>query len=128
LWAVRAGDAVFQPPTVVGDRVLFGSRDGHLYVVRADTGAGVLKVNLGGPVVAPPAVAGDRVYVATVGGVLRCLNLADGAERWAFDLGRQAGTVPVVVAGVRAAGGRVYLAAELTNPGGGMAAIYCLDE
>ncbi len=128
LWRFDAKDAVFQQPTVDGDRVYFGSRDGNLYAVRADTGGLVYRVPMGGPVVAPPAVADGKVYAVTVGGKLRCLDAADGRERWAWDAKQGRPVKPVVLAAVRAVGGRVFVAAELKTGAGGAASLYCLQE
>jgi outer membrane protein assembly factor BamB len=128
VWRFDAQDAVFQQPTVDGDRVHFGSRDGNLYAVRADTGELVYRVPMGGPVIAPPAVADGKVYAVTVGGRLRCLDAADGRELWAWDLKERTGREPVVLAAVRAAGGRVLVAAEVQTGAGGTASLYCLQE
>jgi outer membrane protein assembly factor BamB len=126
LWRFDAGDAVFQQPAVVDDRVYFGSRDGHLYAVAVASGELIYRVPMGGPVIAPPAVADDKVYAVTLGGLLRCLDAADGRELWRFDLKERTRADPLVVAGVRVAGGRVYLAAELRIGGVGLASLFCL--
>jgi outer membrane protein assembly factor BamB len=126
LWRVPTADAVFQQPTVAGDRVYFGSRDGHLYAVRADTGDIVYKLPMGGPVVSPPAVEEGKVYAMTVGGTLRCLAAADGAEVWRYDL-RPTPTAEVLAFGaVRTGGGRVYVAAEVKAGDTSTACLYCL--
>ncbi|OWK46363.1 PQQ-binding-like beta-propeller repeat protein [Fimbriiglobus ruber] len=126
LWTVPAADAVFQQPTLDGDRVYFGSRDGNLYAVHADSGAVLYKVPVGGPVISPPAVADGVVYVAAMNGHVRGLAAADGRELWHIDLANKTKTEPLVVAAVRASRGRVYVAAELQTGAGGMATIYCL--
>jgi outer membrane protein assembly factor BamB len=82
---------------------------------------------MGGPVIAPPAVADGKVYAVTLGGLLRCLDAAAGRELWRFDLKERTQADPLVVAGVRVAGGRVYLAAELRIGGVGMASLFCLQ-
>ncbi len=127
LWRVPAGDAVFQQPTLDGDRVYFGSRDGHLYAVRADSGDALYKVPVGGPVIAAPAVDAGAVYVATTGGVLKAFDAADGRERWAYDLRRGHPVEPIVYGAVRAAGGRVYVAAEIKTGAGSVATLYCVQ-
>jgi len=128
LWTARAGDAVFQRPTPDGERVYFGSRDGHLYAVRQDTGDVVYKLPMGGPVIAPPTMVGGRVYVVTTTGLLRCLAADDGREIWYFDLKAVTNADPLVVAGVRVHQGRVYLAAEIRLGDVSLAVLYCLEE
>ena len=128
LWTARAADAVFQQPTLDGDRVYFGSRDGHLYAVRQDSGEVVYKLPMGGPVIAPPAVADGRVYVATTAGLLRCLAAADGRELWRFDVRKATDAEPLVFAGVRVHKDRVYLATEVQTGAGSLAILYCLEE
>jgi len=126
-WRFDAKDAVFQQPTVDGDRVYFGSRDGNLYCVRADDGGQVYQVSMGGPVIAPPTVADGKVYTVTVGGLLRCLDAADGRELWVWDLKAHVKFEPLVFGAVRAIGGRVYVAAEIQTGSGGSACVYCLE-
>jgi outer membrane protein assembly factor BamB len=72
-------------------------------------------------------VVDDKVYAVTLGGLLRCLDAADGRELWRFDLKQCTKADPLVVAGARVSGGRVYLAAELRIGGIGMASLYCLQ-
>jgi outer membrane protein assembly factor BamB len=128
LWRFDAEDAVFQQPTADGGRVYFGSRDGNLYAVDAVSGELVYRVPVGGPVIGPPAVSGGKVYVISVGGRLVCLSAADGRELWDWDVRRGRPVEPVVLAGVRVSGGRVYVAAELKTGAGSAAVLYCLRE
>lgn len=127
LWRFDAKDAVFQQPTVDGDRVYFGSRDGNLYVVKADDGQLVYRVPMGGPVIAPPTVADGEVYAVTVDGKLWCLDAADSRELWGWDLKARVKFEPLVFGAVRVAGGRAYVAAEIRTGAGGSACVYCLE-
>jgi outer membrane protein assembly factor BamB len=126
-WRFDARDAVFQQPTVDGDRVFFGSRDGNLYCVRAEDGSPVYEVPMGGPVIAPPTVAGGKVYAVAVNGTLKCLAAADGRELWNWDLKARVKHEPLVLAAVRVAGSRVFVAAEIQTGAGGSASVYCLQ-
>lgn len=58
---------------VAGDRVYFGSADGHLYVLDLK-GTLVQKIDLGSPVLASPAVSGGRLVIGTDKGVVYCLG------------------------------------------------------
>lgn len=125
LWTVRAGDAVFGRPAVVGDRVVVGSRDGRVYGVAAD-GAVAFTAPAGGPVVGGPAVVGGRVYVVSVAGRVTCLDAATGREDWRHEL-VPAGRAAQVYAPPVAAGGRLYVAAEVALAESPVATVFCLE-
>jgi outer membrane protein assembly factor BamB len=59
-------------PVIVGDRVVFGSDDGRLYLVDLGSGEEVWSTTLGEAVTASPAVAGGRVVIGSEDGVLYC--------------------------------------------------------
>jgi outer membrane protein assembly factor BamB len=125
LWSFGAGNAVFGRPTVIGDRVIVGSRDGNLYGLTPD-GREAFRVPMGGPVVAGVTAAGGRVYAVSVAGRIVCVEPADGEVRWAHELGRPGVTVnafgvPVV------AGRRLYVAAEMTTDQTGIVTLFGFD-
>jgi outer membrane protein assembly factor BamB len=128
LWRFDTSDAVFQRPTVEGDRVYFGSRNGQLYSVRADTGQLVYQVAMGGPVIGPPTVVEGKVYAVSVPGIVKCLAAGDGRELWTWDARQGRPFEMLVLAGVRVVGGRIYVAAEIQTGAGGAATVYCLKE
>jgi outer membrane protein assembly factor BamB len=127
LWTFPCGDAVFGRPVVLGDRVLFGSRDGNLYAVSLD-GKELFRVPVGGPVIAAAAAGGGQVFAASVPGRVVCLDPADGREVWRHDLART-GIEPYVYAPIVAAGSRLYVASELRTPGAssGIVRLSCFD-
>jgi outer membrane protein assembly factor BamB len=125
LWRVDVPDAVFGRPTIAGERVVFGCRDGWLRGLSFD-GREVFRIDMGGPVMAPPAAAGDLVYAVSVGGRIVCANAADGREQWRFELsGRGAG--PVVYAGPAIAGRRLLVAGEMVVGQQGVICLHCFE-
>jgi len=111
LWTVAVPDAVFGRPTVAGERVIFGSRDGYLRGLTFD-GEEVFRLDLGGPVLAPPAAVGDVVYAASVPGRVVCVNAVEGRELWRYELGERGGE-PSVYAGPCVTGDHLFIAGEL---------------
>jgi outer membrane protein assembly factor BamB len=127
LWTFPAGDAVFGRPAVLNDRIVFGSRDGHVYGVSFD-GRELFRVAMGGPVIAGLADGGGLVFAVSIPGRVACIDPADGREVWRHELAAP-NVTPQVYAMPRVAGGRLYLAAELRTAGSevGIVALYCFE-
>lgn len=104
-WKVRTDEHVHTAPVVVGDTVLFATRDGTVSAVDADeraidwTFSGVGQP--GGPL-PTPAVDDCTAYFATSGEGLFALDVRDGRLRWRTPEIRSA-SAPAV------AGGTVYV-------------------
>lgn len=125
LWMFPVADAVFGRPAVVGERVVFGSRDGNLYGLTFD-GKEAFRIPMGGPVMAPPVVDGGRVYAVAVPGRMTCVNAADGRELWRYEL-NQRGSEPRVYAGPRVAGRRLFVAGEMMAGQAGVICLHCFE-
>ena len=70
VWSHRAGGGIDSAPVVADDRVVIGSQDGRVSMLRFDTGEQVWSYLVGSPVSAPTAVVdGWIVAVAEDGGV-----------------------------------------------------------
>jgi outer membrane protein assembly factor BamB len=82
LWSSTTGDNIATRPVVANGTVVFGSEDGHIYGLDADTGGPLWRVAADGAVVSSPAVHGGLVVVADESGVVRALDPLDGNERW----------------------------------------------
>jgi eukaryotic-like serine/threonine-protein kinase len=83
-WKFPTGDRVVSSP-VCQDKVLyFGSDDGNIYAVDAETGRQIWKRTAGGPVPSTPAVASGTVYAGSFDGKFYALNAQTGAIRWKF--------------------------------------------
>ncbi len=90
-------------PVVVGDIVLFGSRDGSVWAFNAVSGALLWQYNTDGYVDASPAVADETVYVPSVDGKLYAFDLNNGEDPlWTYSTGYKDMSSPVVY------GGKVY--------------------
>lgn len=111
LWTVAVPDAVFGRPTIAGNRVIFGSRDGHLRGLTFD-GKEVFCLDLGGAVMAPPAAVGDVVIAVSVPGRIVAVSAGDGRELWRYELSQRGGE-PSVYAGPCVAGKQIFIAGEL---------------
>jgi outer membrane protein assembly factor BamB len=84
-------DVFLSSPVVAGGTVFFGSGDGHLYAVDADSGALRWKFATMDVVHASPAYAKGVVYVGSWDSRFYAVDAATGAEKWRF----QAGEDPV---------------------------------
>jgi outer membrane protein assembly factor BamB len=67
---------------VEGDRVVFGSYDGHVYALEAASGKLVWKRDTQGAVVSTPALVGDRVVVGNRSYDLLGLDARTGEPAW----------------------------------------------
>ncbi|MHC1480611.1 outer membrane protein assembly factor BamB [Frateuria aurantia] len=84
--ATRYPDAYYSAgPVVVGDQLLVGTLDGHVYSLDAKTGEERWHAELAGEVLSAPAVAGDQVIVRTEDGRVYSLNRNTGVREWAND-------------------------------------------
>src|SRR5690349_16858950 len=86
-WASATSGAVESSPAVVGGVVYIGSDDGHVYALKAATGARLWAYDTGAPVVSSPAVSGNVVYVGAGNGTVYALRAATGARMWSRNLG-----------------------------------------
>jgi outer membrane protein assembly factor BamB len=125
LWTFPVPDAVFGRPAVVGERVVFGCRDGNLYGLTFD-GKEAFRVALGGPVMAPSAVDDDRVYAVAVSGRIVCVDAADGREVWRYEL-KERGGEPKCYSGPSIAGRRLFVAGELLAGQSGVVCLHCFE-
>jgi outer membrane protein assembly factor BamB len=83
-WKFATGDRVVSS-AVWHDKVLyFGSDDGNVYAVEAETGHQLWKRTTGGPVPATPAVADGRIYVGSYDGKFYALDERTGTPVWTF--------------------------------------------
>ncbi|HEX4781649.1 MAG TPA: PQQ-binding-like beta-propeller repeat protein [Usitatibacter sp.] len=83
-WAFPTGNRVVSSPVMQGGIVYFGSDDGSVYAVDAESGRQLWRHATQGPVPSTPAVAGDTVYVGSYDGRFYALDARTGATRWKF--------------------------------------------
>jgi outer membrane protein assembly factor BamB len=83
-----AWDLWTSSPAVANGKVYFGSGDGNVYAVTADTGIEVWKVQTKDVVHASPAVYNNTVYIGSWDSSLYALNGESGEEKWTFQAGQ----------------------------------------
>ena len=80
-------DLFLSSPVVSAGTVYFGSGDGNVYALNADTGELRWKFHTGNVVHASPALADGVLYVGSWDSYFYALDAASGAERWRFKTG-----------------------------------------
>lgn len=81
-WDKSYSQPVTSSPSLVGDGVVFGSRDGRVYAVDRESGEQMWSHAAVGGVGASPRVRGDAVVVADYGGNVYRLAGGDGRVTW----------------------------------------------
>ena len=90
-------DVFLSSPVVAAGTVYFGSGDGHVYAVAADSGTLRWSFKTGNVVHASPALADGVLYVGSWDSYFYALDAHSGAQRWRFktgsdpDIGNQVG-------------------------------------
>ena len=64
LWTFKAGNEIKSSPVVVGDRVLIGSYDQHLYCLSTSNGSVIWKVKTNRPVHSTPGILPPPVWLS----------------------------------------------------------------
>ena len=78
-WKFLTGGRVIGSPVIQEKVIYFGSDDGNVYAVDAQTGLQVWKTTTRGPVPCTPAIANGVVYVGSYDGKLYALDQKTGA-------------------------------------------------
>jgi len=85
-------DVYLSSPALAGGAVYFGSGDGNVYALDAQSGALRWKFPTGNVVHASPAVANGTVYVGSWDSYFYALDAANGRQRWRFKTGEDPAT------------------------------------
>ena len=80
-------DCYLSSPAIWNGTVYFGSGDGNVYAVDANTGALKWKFKTGDVVHASPAIADGKVYIGSWDSYFYALDAATGKEVWRFKTG-----------------------------------------
>jgi len=74
----------YSSPAVIGPYVHFGTMGGNYYVLRADNGELVRRIEWGEPIFSCPVVSNDRVYCVTLGSRVFAMT-PEGRIQWKWD-------------------------------------------
>jgi eukaryotic-like serine/threonine-protein kinase len=96
LWAFKTGSEIKSSPVVVGDRVMIGSYDQHLYCLSTRNGAVLWKVKTEGPVHSTPSVSAGLAYIAGCDEVFRGIRISDGQEMFTISSEAYTGASPAL--------------------------------
>ncbi len=86
-WKFATGGPVLSSPVIDQGTLYFGSGDGNVYAVDAETGVQKWMVTTRGAVDSTPALDQGLLFVASFDGGLYALDAATGVRRWRFDTG-----------------------------------------
>jgi len=104
-WRFATGAYVYSSPQLMGGSAVFGSHDGALYGVNAETGKMERSLRTNGAVDADATVAGNVVYVGSTDGYLYAVEPGAGT----FNIKWQAKTGGIWQSKPLVAGGLVYV-------------------
>ena len=96
LWAFKAGSEIKSSPVVVGDRVLIGSYDQHLYCLSTRNGSVLWKVRTNGPVHSTPSISAGVAFIAGCDELFRGIRVSDGHEMFNVSSGAYTGASPAL--------------------------------
>jgi outer membrane protein assembly factor BamB len=73
-------DSPLTPPAIANGKLFFGSVDGEVHCLSAESGTSLWSVPIGEPIVFQPAVVAGRIYIVTDSGTLIGLETGDEAD------------------------------------------------
>ena len=99
LWAFKTNGEIKSSPVVIGDRVLIGSYDEHLYCLSARNGSLLWKFKTNGPVHSTPGIADGMAFIAGCDELFRAIRISDGKEVFNVSSGAYTGASPALRGG-----------------------------
>jgi outer membrane protein assembly factor BamB len=99
LWAFKTNGEIKSSPVVIGDQVLIGSYDEHLYSLNARTGAMRWKFKTNGPVHSTPGIADGMAFIAGCDELFRAIRISDGKQVFNVSSGAYTGASPALRGG-----------------------------
>lgn len=81
-WQFRTGGEILASPAVAGHLLVFGSGDGKVYGVTAQSGKKVWEYSAAAPVYGQPVIKGDVAYVGDNEGYVHAINVKNGKKVW----------------------------------------------
>ncbi len=114
-WKFETGGAIISSPAIVADVAYFGSNDGNIYAVDANTGVKIWNFSTGFKVMSSPAVVGGKLYTGTDSGSIFCLDANTGTQLWKTPTGgvtfSSVNVGPIIKASPTVVGDKVYVGA-----------------
>ena len=115
LWKFKTEGGIESSPAVVGGKLYFGSKDGSVYCLDAQTGVKKWVFPTGGDISSSPLVKKGKLYIGSGDKKLYCINAEYGIEQWNFSAGRGILSSPKLYKD------KIYFGADDGN-------IYCINE
>ena len=86
-WSFKTEGPVKSSAAIVGERVVVGSDDKHVYCLNLVTGEKMWAFETADAVEGSPLILGDHVYIGSADARLYKLDLATGALLWTYATG-----------------------------------------
>ena len=86
-WKFPTGNRVVGSPVLDANGIYFGSDDGNVYAVDAESGRQLWRTATRGPVPCTPAIANGTLYINSYDGKFYALDTRTGAVKWKFTTG-----------------------------------------
>lgn len=83
-WKFPTGNRIVGSPVIQDKVIYFGSDDGNVYAVEAESGRQLWKTATRGPVPCTPAVVNGIVYIGSYDGKFYALDAKTGSVKWKF--------------------------------------------
>ncbi len=115
LWKFKTDGGIESSPAVVSGKIYFGSKDGSVYCLDAQTGVVKWIFPTGGDISSSPLVSKAKLYIGSGDKKFYCINAEYGIEQWNFSAGRGIMSSPKLYKE------KIYFGADDGN-------IYCLHE
>ncbi|MBI1939935.1 MAG: PQQ-binding-like beta-propeller repeat protein, partial [Acidobacteria bacterium] len=96
IWTFATKSEIKSSPVVVGDRVLIGSYDEHLYCLSVRDGSFLWKFRTEGPVHCTVGVSDGVAYISGCDEVFRAIRISDGKEIFNVASGGYTGASPAL--------------------------------
>ena len=109
-------------PVAGGKKVFYGSENGILYTLDAETGELLWQANVKGEIVAAPAYDNNVVIVNTVAGILKAFDANTGEALWQVDQE----VPPLTLRGTSAP--TIALGGAIVGTANGFLSVYLLDK
>jgi outer membrane protein assembly factor BamB/tRNA A-37 threonylcarbamoyl transferase component Bud32 len=114
-WRFRAKRGITGSAIVFNGVVYFGSLDGMVYAMEANSGWQMWRFRLGKPTISTPCLNGDDLYIGCADGNVYCIDIRSGKEQWRFTTEHQVAGSAVVH------NGKIYFGSVDQH-------LYCLDK